>query len=82
MVIVTSHGSEYVLGKHDPSERFTERCLMEFLPERKLVPPARLEGVQTQVLSYARGRQTRSVSVLARSTDKNEAKAATILQGA
>jgi hypothetical protein len=53
MIIVTSRGSEYLLGKSDPSEPFTEQLLMDCLPKREQAPPARFDGVQTQIISYA-----------------------------
>lgn len=54
MVITTAHGSEYLLGKPDPSEQCTEQFLMDCLPEKKQAPPAPFDGVHTQVMPSAR----------------------------
>lgn len=54
MVITTAHGSEYLLGKPDPSEQCSEQSLMACLPEKKKAPPAVFNGVHTQVMPAAR----------------------------
>jgi hypothetical protein len=77
MVIITSHGSEYLLGKHDPAEHFTERLITECLPERKQAPPARFDGVQTQVLSCPRN-QKDGTAFLARNFRNDVSAAATL----
>ena len=52
MVVVTIHGSEYLLGNPAPSESRPLEFFKQFLAERKRGTVPQFDGVQTQLISY------------------------------
>jgi len=52
MVIITSRGSEYLLGRPDPSEPHAEQVLVDCLPQKVEAVAARYDGLRTQVISH------------------------------
>ena len=55
LVVVTSRGSEYLLGTPSPGEYLTEDFLKSFLPDRKHVQTPMFDAAPTQILPYAEG---------------------------
>ena len=52
MVVVTVHGSEYLLGNPGSSEYLALEFFKRFLPERKGAPVPEFDGVRTHVIAY------------------------------
>jgi hypothetical protein len=53
LVIITSRGSEYLLGKPHSAESFTEQQLMDCLPKKEQAPRAKFDARQTQIIGAA-----------------------------
>lgn len=52
MVVTTKRGSEYVLGKPDPSETFAQQRLIRRLSRLRQSPPSKFNALESQLTDY------------------------------
>ncbi|MBE2260044.1 MAG: hypothetical protein H6942_11570 [Candidatus Accumulibacter sp.] len=57
MVVMTKRGSEYLLGKADPSETFAQQRLMRRLSRLGQKPPSTFNELDTQLTGYTESRK-------------------------
>ncbi|MCB1931559.1 hypothetical protein [Accumulibacter sp.] len=55
MVVMTKRGSQYLLGKPDPSETFAQQRLMRRLARLGQKPPSTFNELDTQLTGYVDG---------------------------
>lgn len=52
MVVTTKRGSEYLLGKPDPSETFAQQRLIRRLSRLRQSPPSKFNELESQLTEY------------------------------